>query len=457
MTSNMDQISIRPNGTLQVLSHQEAEQLCDTGDKGLNETLRLCALAVLNTGSDLDSGLKLLELNPNFNIKVTIRGRGLELILDHPPARAFVNGELIEGLKEHLFAVVRDLLYARNDVLESDLFKLDDSFGITNAVFHILRNADALRPNERPNIVVCWGGHAIPRHEYEYAKHVGYTLGLYKINICTGCGPGVMKAPMKGAGVGHHNQRYDNRRYIGISEPGIIAAEAPNAVVNELVILPDIEKRLEAFVRLGHGIIIFPGGPGTLEELLYILSLLLHPQNSDLPFPLVLTGDEHSRHYFDNIQKFIKATLGDVALSRLQIVINNPEKVADIMHEGMEIVHKDRKDTSDAYYFNWLLHIDPSLQQPFEPTHHAMSQLNLSKNQPVHQLAAQLRRAFSGIVAGNVKASGLKAIAEHGPFELHGDPDIMQALDELLSFLVEQKRMKLDTSQYVPCYRIIKE
>lgn len=457
MTSNMDQISIRPNGTLQVLSHQEAEQLCDTGDKGLNETLRLCALAVLNTGSDLDSGLKLLELNPNFNIKVTIRGRGLELILNHPPKRAFVNGELIAGLKEHLFAVVRDLLYARNDVLESDLFNLNDSFGITNAVFHILRNAGALRPNERPNIVVCWGGHAVPRHEYEYAKHVGYTLGLYKINICTGCGPGVMKAPMKGAGVGHHNQRYENRRYIGISEPGIIAAEAPNAVVNELVILPDIEKRLEAFVRLGHGIIIFPGGPGTLEELLYILSLLLHPQNSDLPFPLVLTGNDQSRRYFDKIEHFIKVTLGETALSRLQIVINDPEKVADLMHEGLEIVHQDRKDTSDAYYYNWLLHIDPSLQQPFEPTHDAMSQLNLSKNQPVHQLAAQLRRAFSGIVAGNVKASGLKAIAEHGPFELHGDPDIMQALDELLSFLVEQKRMKLDTSQYVPCYRIIKE
>ncbi|MBE0494086.1 MAG: DUF3412 domain-containing protein [Thiomicrospira sp.] len=457
MMSTLDQISIRPNGTLQVLSHQEAEQLCDTGDKGLNETLRLCALAVLNTGSDLDSGLKLLELNPDFNIKVTVRGRGLELVLSHPPARAFVNGELIEGLKEHLFAVVRDLLYARNDVLESDLFNLDESFGITNAVFHILRNAGALRPNEQPNIVVCWGGHAIPRHEYEYAKHVGYTLGLYKINICTGCGPGVMKAPMKGAGVGHHNQRYENKRYIGVSEPGIIAAEAPNAVVNELVILPDIEKRLEAFVRLGHGIIIFPGGPGTLEELLYILSLLLHPQNSDLPFPLVLTGDDHSQLYFDKIKQFIKATLGEMALSRLQIVINHPEKVADLMHEGMEIVHKDRKDTSDAYYFNWLLHIDPSLQQPFEPTHEAMSQLNLSKNQPVHQLAAQLRRAFSGIVAGNVKASGLKAIAEHGPFELHGDPDIMQALDDLLDFLVEQKRMKLDTSQYVPCYRIIKE
>jgi hypothetical protein len=37
------------------------------------------------------------------------------------------------------------------------------------------------------------------------------------------------------------------------------------------VIMPDIEKRLEAFVRLGHGIIVFPGGVGTAEEILYLL------------------------------------------------------------------------------------------------------------------------------------------------------------------------------------------
>jgi predicted Rossmann-fold nucleotide-binding protein len=261
---------------------------------------------------------------------------------------------------------------------------------------------------------------------------------------------------MKGAAVGHHNQRITNRRYIGLSEPGIIAAESPNAVVTELVILPDIEKRLEAFVRLGHGIIIFPGGPGTLEELLYILSLLLHPKNAERPFPLVLTGDHHSHHYFEQIKRFIKTTLGEVALRRLNIEVNNTESVAQFMKEQMELIRLDRKNTSDAYYFNWLLHIDPDLQKPFEPTHESMKQLNLSKNQPVHQLASQLRKAFSGIVAGNVKATGVKAIAENGPFELHGDPQIMQALDELLSFLVQQKRMKLDAAHYEPCYQIIK-
>ena len=65
---------------------------------------------------------------------------------------------------------------------------------------------------------------------------------------------------MKGATIAHAKQRIKNGRYIGITEPGIIGAEAPNPIVNELVIMPDIEKRLEAFVRCGHGVIVFPGG-----------------------------------------------------------------------------------------------------------------------------------------------------------------------------------------------------
>lgn len=122
----------------------------------------------------------------------------------------------------------------------------------------------------------------------------------------------------------------------------------------------------------------------------------------------------------------------------------------------MAIVKDDRKLTSDAYYFNWQLHIEPTIQMPFEPTHASMRALNLTKNQPIHLLAAQLRCVFSGIVAGNVKAEGIRAIALHGPFELGGDPEIMHALERLLSFMIEQKRMKIDADNYIPSYRLLK-
>ena len=128
---------------------------------------------------------------------------------------------------------------------------------ITNAVFHVLRNARLLDVRARPNLIVCWGGHSIGNAEYKYTKKVGYEMGLRGLDVCTGCGPGAMKGPMKGATIGHAKQRIQSGRYIGLTEPGIIAAEPPNPIVNQLVIMPDIEKRLEAFVRMAHGIVVF--------------------------------------------------------------------------------------------------------------------------------------------------------------------------------------------------------
>ena len=70
-------------------------------------------------------------------------------------------------------------------------------------------------------------------------------------------------------------------------------------------------------------------------------------------------------------------------------------------------------------------------------------------------LAANLRRAFSGIVTGNVKEQGIQAIEKFGPYELSGDPAIMALLDELLKSFVAQLRMKLPGSVYKPCYRLV--
>jgi predicted Rossmann-fold nucleotide-binding protein len=275
------------------------------------------------------------------------------------------------------------------------------------------------------------------------------------MDICTGCGPGAMKGPMKGATIGHAKQRIANGRYLGISEPGIIAAESPNPIVNDLVILPDIEKRLEAFVRTGHGIVVFPGGAGTAEEILYILGILLHPQNADQPFPLIFTGPASAAGYFQQIDEFIGLTLGSAARKRYEIIIDDPTAVAQRMQAGLRQVREFRKERTDAYYFNWTLKVDEEFQRPFLPTHENMRNLKLHKKQDSHLLAANLRRAFSGVVAGNVKDLGIRAIEKHGHFEIHGDLAIMEPMDALLTAFVQQQRMKLGGKAYVPCYRVV--
>jgi predicted Rossmann-fold nucleotide-binding protein len=447
---------IAPEGSLEILSRIEAHQLRDAGGGGLYELWRQCSLAVLNSGASDDDVRKILNRHESFSIAVVQYEGGIALELKNAPDIAFVGTEMIRGIREHLFAVLRDLLYAHDDVLNSPRFDLTRSEGITDAVFHILRNARVIRAHEEPRLVVCWGGHAIEREEYDYTKVVGYALGLQGLDICTGCGAGAMKGPMKGATVGHAKQRIRTGRYLGLTEPTIIAAESPNPICNELVILPDMEKRLEAFVRMAHAIIVFPGGVGTAEEILYLLGILLGPKNGGEMLPVIFTGPMSSKSYFERLHAFIGETLGPVAQQRYKVILGDPAAVAAEVTSGLERVRDRRAADDNAYFFNWALDIALDFQKPFEATHETMRALELHRDQPAHSLAVNLRRAFSGVVAGNVREAGIARVEKYGPVELRGDPKIIAALGTLLQAFVTERRMRLsEPSAYVPCYRIV--
>jgi len=446
---------IYPAGILNTLSQQEVARLTDASQGKLNERMRRCVLAVLNSGNPSDDADRVLQQFQHFQVEVIPVNRGIRLDIHNAPATAFVDGRMIRGIRELMSAVIRDLIYFHTEIEGNPNNDLSASDGITNAVFEILRNAKAFRPEADPDVVVCWGGHSISGAEYDYSKEVGYQLGLRGMNICTGCGAGAMKGPMKGATIAHAKQRTLPGRYIGLSEPGIIAVESPNPIVNELVILPDIEKRLEAFVRTGHAVLVFPGGAGTAEEIMFLLGILLHPDNQDVPMPVVFSGPESAREYFAHIDRFLRFVIGPGVADKYRIIIDNPVAVAQFMSQGMQQVKDYRTQHNDAYYFNWLLSIPKALQERFKPTHANMNSLNLTREQPVHKLITDLRRAFSGIVSGNIKPDGVAAIRAAGPFQIRGEVELMAAVDELLSAFSAQHRMKLPGSTYEPCYRIV--
>jgi hypothetical protein len=206
---------------------------------------------------------------------------------------------------------------------------------------------------------------------------------------------------------------------------------------------------------MAHGIVIFPGGVGTAEETLYLLGILLSPRNDDERLPLVFTGPASSTAYFEGLHAFIGETLGPVAQQRYKVILADPGSVAAEVMRGLKLVRESRAASDNAYFYNWDLHIDLDFQLPFEATHGSMAALKLSRDLPAHELAFNLRRAFSGIVAGNVREAGIKLVEQNGPFELRGDPQIIGALDRLLKDFVAQRRMRLsEPSAYVPCYRI---
>lgn len=444
---------ISPRGSLDILTLEEVALLQKSTSSGLYALFRQCCLAVLNCGNDEDDIAELLARNEPFEVEVVPQPRGALLQLYNAPASAFVNGEMILGIKENLFSVLRDIVYTHNHLYQETKQQSLTAHQTTDLVFQILRHAQALAPRRAPQIAVCWGGHSISRTEYRYTKQVGYELGLRGHDICTGCGPGAMKGPMKGAHIAHAKQRCYDYRYIGISEPGIIAAESPNPMVNELIIMPDIEKRLEAFVRLGHAFIVFPGGVGTAEEILYLLGIMMHPRNTHVQMPLIFTAPATSADYFRQIDAFLVSTLGEQVRDYYEIIVDDAAKVAERVFKATQIVAEQRSAHGDAYHFNWQLHIDKDFQQPFIPTHANMSALPLHLDQPAADMAANLRKAMSGIVAGNVKQFGIEEVQKHGPYCLNAEPALMEKLDKMLQSFVDQQRMKLPSDKgYVPCY-----
>ena len=162
------------------------------------------------------------------------------------------------------------------------------------------------------------------------------------------------------------------------------------------------------------------------------------------------------RHRFAALDAFLRLVLGADMTARYRIIVDDPHGVAELQRRAIRAVLAERDRHDDAPYFNWRLTIDPGYQLPFIATHENIAALELSRDLPPHVLAANLRRVFSGIVAGNVKEAGMAAIEAHGPFQIRGEQIIMTALDELLTNFVQQHRMRLPGRAYRPCYQIVR-
>lgn len=455
MKNIIEKTIINSPTNFRILNQKECSLILDKNNATF-DLFKKCTLAVLCIDESTDEPDVLKNKYSDFDINLIKTNRGIKLELLNAPSSSFVDGKIIKGVKEHIFSVLRDVLHVNNKIDNKHL-TFESSYDITNSVFNILRNTNVMIQGSDPNLVVCWGGHSIGRSEYEYTKSVGYQLGLRGLDICTGCGMGAMKGPMKGAAIAHLKIRKDFSKFVGISEPGIISSEAPNPLVNNLIIMPDIEKRLEAFVRLAHGIVIFPGGPGTAEELLYLIGILLHPKNKDIKIPIVLSGSEDSVGYLNQIDNFIRKTIGEEGCSKYKIS-TDPIKTAKIINSGIQELKYKRHNSDESYHYNWSLKIDEEFQKPFPIDHEVIENLKITSKIPKHELAANLRRLFSIIVAGNIKPDGVAAVKDKGPFRLHCDKDIIDELDDLLKSFVKDNRMKLPSDEpYKPCYIINKD
>ena len=430
-----------------------------TGSNGIGEivcgNLKTCVLGIVGAKDDPQNTEMLPQEYPDFRVKLRRDRQTLRLILENSPADAFPGGQITASKRLQVTAAIRDIVFqaANQDQAETPEQR-------TALVHEMLRDAGALNPtyyivrNSRKQLerIVCWGGHSIGPVEYDFNVDVGKEFGLQHMEVITGGGPGIMRGSMKGNVKGLRQQNIDGRQ-IGITCPEIITVEPPNSWLNRLVIMPDMEKRLEAFARTANGIAIFPGGAGTGEEFLTALSIKLHPQNKNQNLPMALVGPRESAGYFAALDDFACTIFGKKIRNQYCTMLGDPEQTASWFKKQMTKVRGSRDKHNDDYLWNDSLHFPKELQVPFEPTYKNVGALQLHAEQEIYTLAAEIRKLFKTVVFSSVIQQGRECIKQNGKFQIGGDKRIVCAFDALLKRFIEEKRIHVDA--YEPCYEFV--
>jgi len=116
--------------------------------------------------------------------------------------------------------------------------------------------------------------------------------------VITGGGPGIMRAGNEGAGV-------ENSFAVNIRLP---FEQDTNPVMdqdNKVITYKYFFNRKIAFLKEAHAVALFPGGFGTLDETMEIITLIQTGKNP--PIPLVMIDDDDG--YWEELLEFLRDSL----------------------------------------------------------------------------------------------------------------------------------------------------
>lgn len=168
-------------------------------------------------------------------------------------------------------------------------------------------------------------------HYYDEARRFSYLLSKWsktlpkkmRYHICTGGGPGIMEAANRGAKDG-------GAKSIGLNI-SLPFEQFPNPYINK-----DLNfefhyffMRKLWFVMLAHGLIVFPGGFGTLDEMMEVLTLR-QTHKTIKPLPIIL----YSTKYWKNVINFdFLVEQGTISPQDLKLF-----KFVDTPEEGFKVM-----------------------------------------------------------------------------------------------------------------------
>ena len=198
-------------------------------------------------------------------------------------------------------------------------FRRTDSWRVMRMTSELVEGIDSLADIKRG--VSIFGSARTPPGDpyYEAARKTAMLLARADYAIITGGGPGIMEAANRGA-------RDGKGRSVGCNIE-LPYEQAANPWIDQLVNFRYFFVRKTMFIKYSSAFVIFPGGFGTLDELLEALTLIQTGKISH--FPVVLYGRRYWSGLVDWLRESVLAAgnIADADLELIQIT-DEPEAAA---------------------------------------------------------------------------------------------------------------------------------
>jgi uncharacterized protein (TIGR00730 family) len=197
----------------------------------------------------------------------------------------------------------------------------------------------ALEPFKRRRKVTVFGSARTPAEHplYSLARDLGATLAKRNLMVITGAGGGIMAAAHEGAG-------RENSLGFNITLPFEQTANATVQGSNNLLSFHFFFLRKLFFVKEADGLVLCPGGFGTLDEALEVLTLI---QTGKSPLVPVVLLDQPGGTFWSSALAFIREQLQDngyILPSDMHLVrlVHSAEEAAEEITQFYRNYHSGR-------------------------------------------------------------------------------------------------------------------
>lgn len=174
---------------------------------------------------------------------------------------------------------------------------------------------------------------------YALARELGETLARYDLMVITGAGGGIMAAAHEGAGL-------ENSLGFNITLPFEQHANRIVDGTSNLLSFHFFFLRKLFFVKEADALVLCPGGFGTLDEALEVLTLI---QTGKSPLVPVVLLDQPGGHYWDHALEFIKEQLEDNGY-----ILPSDMHLMTLVHTAEEAAEEIAQFYSNFHSSRWL-------------------------------------------------------------------------------------------------------